>query len=145
VRGSTVLQIGLGIAVLLLVACGSPAAEAPNRAVLCQARAALMAARDDTERAVSAAISGDAPSAQDKAASATAKAAAALNFLRFLSKEVQASDEWKALADANTHVGSAAKAVSAPPDTDAYSPAVARQELATARASIAKVDVLKCV
>jgi hypothetical protein len=145
VRGSTVLRLVLAATVPLLSACGSPAADTPNRAVLCQARAALVAARDDTERAVSAAISGDATSAQDKAAAAVSKITASGNFLKFLSKEVQASDEWKALSEANAHVASAAKAVSAPPDTDAYSPAVAQQALSSARATIAKVDVLKCV
>jgi hypothetical protein len=145
VRGSTVLRLTLAAAVLLVSACGSPSADAPNRNVLCQARAALVAARDDTERAVAAAIAGDAPSAQDKAAAAASKVAASGNFLKFLSKEVQATDEWKALSEANGHVATAAKAVSSSPDTDAYSPAAAQQALATARATIAKVDVLKCV
>jgi hypothetical protein len=139
VRGSRAFQLALGAFVLLLVAgCGNPQAEAINKAAICDARTAVVAAVGDVERAVNAAIAGDSQTARDKAGAAASRIKVADQLLKGLPADAQPADARVALLDGGIHLGKAVAAVAAAPDTDAYSPATASQELTSVRESLAK-------
>jgi predicted small secreted protein len=146
VRGLRLICGGLVLCAPLLAACGggNPQAQAANQAAFCQARSILVAARDDGQRALSAAELGDTPSATDKAGAAGARASQAKSLLAGLPKDLQSSDGGKALTDAVQHVGQATKALIGGPDSNNYDLAGARKELSAAATSIAKVDSKGC-
>lgn len=138
-RGSRAFWLALAaFGVPLVTACGNPAAEAVNKAAICDARTAVVAAVGDVERAVNAAIAGDSATARDKAGAAASRIKVADQLLKGLPADAQPTDARVALLDGGIHLAKAVAAVAALPDTDAYSPATASQELTTVRASLAK-------
>lgn len=122
----------------LVGGCGNPQAEAINKAAICDARTAVVAAVGDVERAVNAAIAGDSQTARDKAGAAGSRIKLADQLLKGLPADAQPAEARAALVDGGTHLAKAVAAVSALPDTDAYSPTIANQELTTVRDSLAK-------
>jgi hypothetical protein len=122
----------------LVAACGNPAVEAQNKAAICDARTAVVAAVGDVERAVNAAIAGDSQTARDKAGAAGSRVKLADQLLKSLPADAQPADARVALLDGGIHLAKAVAAVVAAPDTDAYSPATASQELTSVRDSLAK-------
>ena len=119
-RGLPRLGIGLALfAVVAVAACGAPSADAADLRGLCHARTALLAAGDDAQRAINAAIAGDQPQAKSKADAAAIRATEAQSALKLLPKELQAGDAAKALLEVRTHVGQAINAVRGGPTSDA--------------------------
>jgi hypothetical protein len=141
-RGLPRLGIGLALfGVVAAAACGAPSAGAADLSGLCQARTALLAAGDDAQRAINAAIAGDQPQAKSKADAAAIRATEAQNAIKLLPKDLQAGEAAKGLLEVRTNVGRAINAVRGGPNSDAYAPEKARSELVAARAAMAKIAV----
>ena len=84
---------------LVVGGCGNPQAEAINKAAICDARTAVVAAVGDVERAVNAAIAGDSQTARDKAGAAGSRIKLADQLLKGLPADAQPADARVALLD----------------------------------------------